>query len=552
MGDTDPDVHMSETKPPDSTVASDVADTVDLDPYADRILAKADKPLFREAVVAARANALRAAYIMIWLAGAESLKRRFRDAGQRDSTAAKLDGEISSKESAHKSVDKFVLDKAKEYGFLSDSAHTELSHVYEMRCLYGHPYEEAPSQEQVSHAAAAVVRHVLSKTVRLRHSYGGRLLESMTSDRTYLDDHAPAVEAFARDTVPRLDEIVHGWFLKKYWIALEEVADDPSMALFSRRGEWFSTAFLTNSGVGTLFSSDEWHGLMGEVPKTLARVCGKPQTFGQIGERAQDSLVGVVLSEATTRPSVLTRLEGLTACGKTHAAFGRRSIPAEPRRFAPLIVAFRSKYTRYSSLTRLVSRAPHRPRRSPGFHHRLLAEEKALSPRQDERFRAHVLSLDVSALRATRLKLATCFRRVISALKEHDWYVQNPAVVLVGSWGPEQVAQLSETEHVELGRNILQAAEGKANAASRFLVGMSTGASSWALGVVRGFLLGCFVNERREIRFKEKHLGCVLDGIGGLPDDSQKKIMDDVVTAIEQGTPSDWFDQEAFVESPEL
>ena len=57
---------------------------------------------------------------------------------------------------------------------------------------------------------------------------------------------------------------------------------------------------------------------------------------------------------------------------------GRRSIPVEPRRFAPLIVAFRSEYTRASSpgggssLTRLVSRAPHRPRRSRGFHHRLL------------------------------------------------------------------------------------------------------------------------------------------------------------------------------------
>ena len=59
---------------------------------------------------------------------------------------------------------------------------------------------------------------------------------------------------------------------------------------------------------------------------------------------------------------------GLTACGETHAAFERRSIPAEPRRYAPLIVAFRSKYTRASSpgggssLTRLVSRAP-RPHR---------------------------------------------------------------------------------------------------------------------------------------------------------------------------------------------
>ena len=49
-----------------------------------------------------------------------------------------------------------------------------------------------------------------------------------------------------------------------------------------------------------------------------------------------------------------------------------------PRRFAPLIVAFRSKHTRASSpgggssLTRLVSRAPPRSRRSCGLHHRLL------------------------------------------------------------------------------------------------------------------------------------------------------------------------------------
>ena len=48
----------------------------------------------------------------------------------------------------------------------------------------------------------------------------------------------------------------------------------------------------------------------------------------------------------------------LAACGGTHAAFDRRSIPAEPLRFAAFCVAFRSKYTRYSSLTRLVSRTP--------------------------------------------------------------------------------------------------------------------------------------------------------------------------------------------------
>ena len=71
----------------------------------------------------------------------------------------------------------------------------------------------------------------------------------------------------------------------------------------------------------------------------------------------------------------------LAACGKTHAAFGRRCIPPEPLRFAPFFVAFRSKYTRASSPSRALSAgrlAPTgrtgRPRRSRGFHHRLLAE----------------------------------------------------------------------------------------------------------------------------------------------------------------------------------
>jgi hypothetical protein len=60
------------------------------------------------------------------------------------------------------------------------------------------------------------------------------------------------------------------------------------------------------------------------------------------------------------------------ACGQSRAAFSGRCIPPEPGRSAALIVAFRSEYTRYSSLTRLVRRA-HRPlRRSRHFIHRLL------------------------------------------------------------------------------------------------------------------------------------------------------------------------------------
>ena len=74
-----------------------------------------------------------------------------------------------------------------------------------------------------------------------------------------------------------------------------------------------------------------------------------------------------VLPVGAWRPALLA------ARGETHAAFERRCIPSEPRRFGALCVALRSKYTRYSSLARRVSRAPHPSRRSREFHHGLLA-----------------------------------------------------------------------------------------------------------------------------------------------------------------------------------
>ena len=78
-------------------------------------------------------------------------------------------------------------------------------------------------------------------------------------------------------------------------------------------------------------------------------------------------------SPGSTAVSDANRWRALrAACGKSHAAFERRCIPAETGRCAALIVAFRSEYTRYSSLTRLVSRAPRRSRCSRHFLHRLL------------------------------------------------------------------------------------------------------------------------------------------------------------------------------------
>lgn len=67
---------------------------VDISEYAAKILTEEDRPLFQEAVTSAFHDALRGAYILIWIACAEGLKRKFREAVVRDGNANKsiIDG----------------------------------------------------------------------------------------------------------------------------------------------------------------------------------------------------------------------------------------------------------------------------------------------------------------------------------------------------------------------------------------------------------------------------------------------------------------------------
>jgi len=447
---------------------------VDLSGYTVKIASENDLPLFEEAVEAAQVGALRAAYVMIWLACAESLKRRFREAQLRDSTAGKIVGEIEDRENEHRAIDKYLLDRAHEYGFLSDSGQAILNQVYEMRCLYAHPYQEAPSPEKVTDAAATVVDLVLSKPVKLRHGYGRQLLESLLKDTNFLDDHEPAVAAFAKNVLPRLDGSIHVWLLGEYWKELEELSDDASAAVFSRRGRWFCQTMLAEVGP-SLFSADEWHDRVGRFPLTLTGVCSIADVFQHIGERAQDSLVGSILEESKTQARVLAYLEDLERAG-------------------------------------------------------------ALSSRQQDRFSNGVMELKPSTVHASRLSTKASYPKLVAAMKSRNWYVQNPAIDMVASNGPDQVAELTEDQQVELGRNILQCGEGTAGSAIELLDRLSNEAGAWPFHLVRGIALESFINENHEIRLKSRQLSPVLSALCLVDGIQRNELIAELAASIGAGT----------------
>ena len=376
-----------------------------------------------------------------------------------------------------------ILEKAKNYGFISASGYISLKNIYKMRCIYGHPYEEAPSKEEVLNAANAVVEHVLSKPIKLGKDFGEQKLNILLNEPNFLDNQQSAVEAYAKDILPRLDENHYKWLLEYYWTELGEIVT-ASPSLIQQRGIWFSYTMLREFCVD-LFTHNDWHDNISNFPKVMIHLCTFPDIFQKIGVLAQDALVGAILSESETRVSVLASLEKLK-------------------------------------------------------------NNSLLTLRQQERFEERILPMEINEIGSAGLSTLICYEKLIDAMKSLNFNLQDPAIDLIFSNGPDQVAKLNDEEQVFLGRNILQCAEGGAKSSINFLKKLPEEGVSWPFDMLRGIALELFTNESNEIRFKFLRRNYVFPIISLLEPEQQDQIISQIIKSIEVGAPKRKFIREDF------
>jgi hypothetical protein len=442
--------------------------------YLDRVLSAEDRVLFEEAVASARASATRAAYIMVWLSCAESLKRKFREFAPRDGTATQVTGEIARKEGSQHAVDKYILEQAKEYGFISNTEHAQLVHVYEMRCVYGHPYETSPVLEQLVAAASVVIENVLSRPTKLRHGYISEQIRLITQDPTFLDDLHERVRIYATAVHPKVDDSLHLYFMRKLWGEIEKLLPDATMAIYVRRGTWFSRAYLTQVIDGFLPDWDVVQDLV-NTPGSLSNVLSDPVIFERISEHAQDIVVGKLIGLATTTST------GLRLSHELHAA-------------------------------------------------------GVLSERHRERFRAAVKDLALDFLVSSGYPPIYYANKFIEELKRSSWHKQNPAVEALKNVGAPGIGSLPPEMQVQLGNNVLQAAEGNARSAISFLNEISEDATVWPEHFVEGVLAECVVNDEDKVRFKNRHLASAVKVVLKLESGRASAVSTRISERIRRGT----------------
>jgi len=442
--------------------------------YLERIESEEDRVLFQEALRCAQNGAFRAAYIMTWLSAAESLKRKFRMLAPQDDTAGKVVRDVEEMEANHQSVDTMLLQRARGYGFVSDSEFTRLGHIYSMRCLFGHPYEEQPNEEAVLSAMADAVDIVLARPTKLRHRFIQNQVSLLTENPAFLDDVYEAAARCAQEMHLKVADDLHVYFVERLLERLEAIVSDASMSLFFRRGLWFLRAYLSVDPAAHLA---EWDVITGvtRCPRAAALTLAQDEFWPYLSEHAREIVVGELLENGRSSGEYLKALENLHLCG-------------------------------------------------------------ALTRREASRLTEAVAGMDLSYLASAGLALTYFAARIIGELKSHNWYTQNPAIQVLENVGSEAIGALPEDVQRELGNNVLQAADGSATAAIQFLDAIRSGSQLWPEAFVAGIVDECFVNDRNEVRFKEGELRRALGCLRGVKRRAASRIVRGTAKRVREGS----------------
>lgn len=275
------------------------------DKYLDKVIDQQDLILFKDAIKSANNNIYRGAFILAWLSGVESLKRRFKECGKQDQKANDIYAQIIQLEKKHKAVDESILERAKNYGFLNELEHAKLEQLYQLRSVFAHPYNAAPSQLELENEISLIVDIILSRPALLSETFIDNLIEKLTNDACYLNDFENTVKEETQKWVTKINPSCYKYFIEKYIEQAEQICKNKNMQLFINRAKWALEEFIKLVGYN-IYNANEWHDFIANYPCFSAFLAFRNTDFFlNIGIRGQDYLVNKVLELSVSDPTWL-------------------------------------------------------------------------------------------------------------------------------------------------------------------------------------------------------------------------------------------------------
>ncbi len=405
-----------------------------------------DGVLFDEAVRCFEQGAHRAAVVMTWLAVAEGLRYRFKVAAERDPELTSLLEELVQLEKERYAIDGFLLDKAKKHELISDHEHRDLAHIRDQRNRYGHPGGASPSRTQVLAALDTAVHTVLSRPAQHRKEWATALVRRAASDRTFFPRDPDALRRYAHEIDPLLTAEARRHLVLTAVKELDDLAIDPTRSDLAGKVAILAGAVLAAHPelIGTL----DLAARLAWRERGAALVCLRPEVFASLdGPLSGAALASVLEPPADAGPGWQPDVRVLIVVQE-------------------------------------------------------LNEADPLPPVWAEQLEQHVAALPLNELAGLDFPAGPLATRLVDEMRSHNWTRQNQACRALANLGPAWCSRLAEPVQEQLGRNVLQSAEGDAKDASWLLTRIAFAVDDWPRQFLYGIAAECVVNDHGRLRLK--------------------------------------------------
>ena len=438
-----------------------------------KISNKEDKILFEECLKIVECAQYRAAYILIWIACVESIIRRFKDIMQFDNEAGKIYGKITKIEEGRQATDKNVILYAKNYGFIDDIEHAKLLNIYQLRCIFVHPYNQSPSKEELDAAISNIVDIILAKPLLLTRGYISRELEKLTTKKEYIGDYSDAIISYAEEFYQKIDKTLLEFFIRKYWKELETFIYKPEQKILLSRGLLITKYLLSKYGQD-LIRTSSFHEIVLANDFVPLYVLTESELYSKLNKKTKDTIVANAINSEQYKYYKIKLLE-------------------------------------------------------PLFRNELLSQENKTLVKNC------LSTLTIEEADKSNFPLYFVYDQIITKLKSYNWYEQSPAIKFIRKKPISELYNLPEKQQEILGRNILQVANGNEKEANNYLDEIKNNPNNYPVSYIKGIIFEIFINEENLIRYKEGKIKEIIEIIEKLNNESLEAIINELLRLLENG-----------------
>lgn len=286
-----------------------------------------DYPFYDEITGCLEAGFLRSAYVMSWVGIAENLKDKILELSNLgDAAATTALTAIQDAEANKKSVDKIILEKAGALSLVEATELANLEFLWTQRCIFAHPYQLAPNEDETKFIINQLVNICLSKPLLYKRTYLTELINNLVTKPFFLSNNEADIIKFFTGILSRVLPDQHPYLFKTLLFELGKVEVDDAKADTQLKLRIFLGKLLNETPTPLSDVSWGFENRAVNYPFTTLYGCVTVNTWSKLPERVKQILVDYALGEAdeSKRFRIKTAFWELIGAGVLEEPFRQR------------------------------------------------------------------------------------------------------------------------------------------------------------------------------------------------------------------------------------